>query len=89
MGKDLCKMFKPEVLDDLAATLPNTPEAKQWVEHLRCVAAVHGMCVKQELDPEYEDILANFETTFNALMERYSDMVYESLKTHVSVPHVQ
>lgn len=29
MGKYLCKMFKPEVLEDIAATLPDTPEAKE------------------------------------------------------------
>ena len=81
-------MFKPEVLVDLAATLPITPEAAQWVEHIRFVASVLGMCLKMELDPKYEDILANFETTFNALMERYSDVVH-NLKTHVIVSHIK
>ena len=36
-GKDLRKMFKPKVLDDLAATLPDTDDAKEWVDHIRAV----------------------------------------------------
>ena len=80
-GEDLRKMFKPKVSDDLAATLPDTPEAKQWVDHLRCAAAVHRMCVQEKLDPKYEDILDNFGTTFNVLLEKHPDLVHESLKT--------
>ena len=66
-GEDLCKMFKPKVSDDLAATLPDTPEAK--------------LCVQEKLDPKYEDILDNFGTTFNVLLEKHPDLVHESLKT--------
>ena len=88
-GKELERMLCPKMLAEFTEALPDSPEAKMWLDHLQAIFDVYKMNVKKKLDPSFKDILARFESTFNVLQHKFPALATETLKVHIVVGHLQ